>query len=151
MIEHAVQHDADAALFAFLDQLAELLFGAEGRVDLHEVARVVAVVGKGAEDGIQVQDTDVQALQIIELFDDAADIAAEKVVIEHFPFAVHAVFGRFVPALMQPFFGRDLYFAAAVKAIREDLIHDPAFEPIGRAKIFVVYQDLIRRNMIGEF
>ena len=151
MIEHAVEHDADAALAALFDEPGKLLFRAERRIDLHKIARIVAVVGEGTEDRVQIQDGDVQTLQVIEFFEDAADIAAEKVVVEDLPLGVHAILGGFVPTLVQPFFGRDAHFAAAVKAVGEDLIHDTALQPGRRPEPRFIDEDLIERGRSCKF
>src|SRR3712207_9319026 len=54
VIEYGVQYDTDAALPSLLHQLAEVLFGAQARIDLHVVGSIVAVVGGRGEDGVEV-------------------------------------------------------------------------------------------------
>ena len=54
MAEHAVQNDADALLGCSGAQGAELLVRAQQRVGLEVVRRVVAVVGVGLKNRVQV-------------------------------------------------------------------------------------------------
>ena len=99
VVEHAVQDDGDAPLRRPLDQFAELVLGAEKRIDLEIVARVIAVVGRRLEDGRQIDRAYAERLEIVELVDDPLQIAAVEVV-----GAVHAVgvaqCGRLVPLLL---------------------------------------------------
>ena len=54
MVEHTVQNDGNAKLLGRLAQLGKVLLGAQNRVDLGVVGRVVAVVARGLKDGVEV-------------------------------------------------------------------------------------------------
>ena len=54
VVEDAVQDDGDAQLLGCLAQLGKVLLGAQDRVDLGVVGRVVAVVTRGLKDGVEV-------------------------------------------------------------------------------------------------
>ena len=71
MAEHAVQHDADAILSSFLAQGLKVLVGAQQRVHVEVVGGVVAVVGVGLEDGVQVEVINAHLPQVGELYADA--------------------------------------------------------------------------------
>ena len=55
MVEDAVEHHVDAALFRFRAERAEVRFIAEQRVNALITGRVVAVVGRGLEDRAEVE------------------------------------------------------------------------------------------------
>ena len=54
MVEDAVQDDGNAELLGRLAQLRKVLLGAQDRVDLGVVGRVVSVVARGLKDGVEV-------------------------------------------------------------------------------------------------
>ena len=60
VVEDAVQDDGDAQLLGCLAQLGKVLLGAQDRVDLGVVGRVVAVVARGLKDGVEVDGRKVQ-------------------------------------------------------------------------------------------
>ena len=70
-------------MLCFPAKAAEILLGAQHRVDAKVVGCVVAVVGGGFKNGIQVQHGDAQSGQIIQLGDDAIERAAEKVPVSY--------------------------------------------------------------------
>ena len=54
MVEDAIQDDGNAELLGCLAQLRKVLLGAQDRVDLGVIGRVVAVVACGLKDGVEV-------------------------------------------------------------------------------------------------
>ncbi len=133
--EHAVQQDADAARPGCRHQIIKGGFVAQNGVDFLIAARVVAVIGMRAEDGVEVDDAHTQVRQVIELLPDAPERAAEKV-----QGAVIAVFrvqvqrGALVPFLMEGGVRMrrgDLAQASflsvliLIKAVGENLVYDP--------------------------
>ena len=150
VVEHAVEHDADAALFCLCAEGAEVLLVAEERVDRFVVGGIVAMVGGGLEDRVEVERGDVERGEVVELFRDAGEVAAEKVLA-----VVAALVGaaerRFVPALVKRAAADQTVHAArpcAVKAVGEDLVGDAAAEPVGRFDAAIVDGQLPGRYLI---
>ena len=81
VVEHAVQHHAHAAPRRLSAQLAEILLRAEHRVNGLVIARIIAVVGIRLEDRVKVDRGHAQAFQIVQLLDDPAQRAPEKIVV----------------------------------------------------------------------
>ena len=54
MVEDAIQDDGNAELLGRLAQLRKVLLGAQNRVDLSVVGRVVAMVARSLKDGVEV-------------------------------------------------------------------------------------------------
>ena len=71
MIEHAIQHNAHAELIGMLDQIVEILLGAEVRIDLEIILRIIRVIGARIEDRVEVQRIDTERLQIFQFLIDA--------------------------------------------------------------------------------
>ena len=63
VIEDAVQDDAMPAVRGVLDQVLPILLRAEVGIDLVVVLGVVAVVGAGVEDRVEVEGVDAQRLE----------------------------------------------------------------------------------------
>ena len=100
VVENAVEDDPHAAPVRLGNQIEEKLVGGrplpcgrilrlgrddfqvalrirtEPRVDMVETERVIFVVRTGPEDGIQINGVDPEVAQVIELVDDALDVAA---------------------------------------------------------------------------
>ena len=143
--EDAVQQHAHAEEFCLLAQDGELLLRAAQRVDFAVIARVVAVVGAGAEDRVEVDDVHAEGAQIGELLADAAQVAAEEVQLL-VPSAAHVAHGDhlLVPglvdvAVLAVILGRRL---AAGETVGENLIDVRAVEVGGGVVIRVEDGDL---------
>ena len=126
MAEHAVQQYLDAHLLGVRAQALEVLLIAQHRVNRHIIARVIAVVGARLENGVQIQHRNPQVLQIGQFFADALQVAAKEVQRPVIPGAqIRGDERRLVPHLVHdavlPLAHRQL---AAIKAVREDLVHD---------------------------
>jgi hypothetical protein len=76
VVEDGVEHEADAAGAQGEDQRIEGAFPAEARVDAPVVADVVAVVRGRGEDGRQEDGAGPQGLHVVEVLDDAPEVAA---------------------------------------------------------------------------
>ncbi len=150
VIEYAVEHDADAALFRLRAEGAEVLLVAEERVDRFVVGGIIAVVGGGLKDRVEVERGDMERGEVVELFRDAGEVAAEEVLA-----VVAALVGaaerRFVPALVERAAADQAIHAAqlcAIKAVGEDLVGDAAAEPVGRFGAPVVDGQLPGRHLV---
>ena len=76
VVDHEVHDQLHPALVQPGDQLVELLERAEQRVDVLVVADVVAVVGhRRPVDRAQPDDVDAEPLEVVEVVDDAAEVA----------------------------------------------------------------------------
>lgn len=119
MVEHTIEHDVYAAAVGFIEQETKCPAAAQERVDAKIIVRVVAVVGSGLEDGVEIDGVDPQVLQIVQALQHAQQVA---------PFeAVHRRFG--VPGLQITRFGER---RAERKAVGKDLVKDGVFYPVGR-------------------
>ena len=76
VVAREVADHADAALVRRLDQADVGLIAAEQRVDREEARRVVAVIGCRREDRRQVEEVDAELDEVVELVDDAVEVAA---------------------------------------------------------------------------
>ena len=137
VVEHAVQHHAHAARRGLAAQLTEILLAAEQRVDALVIARVVAVVGIGLKDRVEVDRGHAQALQIVELLDHAAQRAPEKVVVQDLAVLVRTIGRDIVPVFMQHARGDALALGlhgkpVPAEAVGEDIIGDALAEPARR-------------------
>ena len=108
------------------------------------------MVGGGLEDRVEVERGDVERGEVVKLFRDAGEVAAEKVLA-----VVAALVGaaerRFVPALVKRAAADQAVHAArpcAVKAVGEDLVGDAAAEPAGRFDAAIVDGQLPGRYLI---
>ena len=148
VIEHAVQHDAHPALSGLAAQRTEILLAAEQRVDALVITGVVAVIGIRLKDRVKVDGGNVQALQIIQLGEHAAQRTAEKVVVEYLAVLIRQIHRNIIPVFVQH--ARDHALAlglfghfVAAEAIREDIVGDALTEPARRVIIPVVHGQLI--------
>ena len=158
VVEDAVQDDGDAQLLGCLAQLGKVLLGAQDRVDLGVVGRVVAVVARGLKDRVEVDGRKAQLGNAGQVILDTLERAAVKI-----PGLDGAVFGtlvlgRFVPVLdhaaLDSFarffnFGKRAFapvFVAGI-AIGEDLVDHAALVPLGTHFAVLVNGDLEGRNL----
>ena len=126
VVEHAVQQHAHAALAGLLAQAGQIGLRAQHGVHAGIIAGIIAVIAARQKDGVQIQHGDVQRLQIIQLGDDALQVAAEE--IPRVRIAVAGIKQRqrgLVPVFMQiDILARIPRRAAAAEAVGENLIHD---------------------------
>jgi hypothetical protein len=78
MVEHGIEHDADAARVSIVDERSERIEVAETMVDTKVVDRVVAMVGTCLEDGREVDRVRSHCGDVIQACADAGKIPAEK-------------------------------------------------------------------------
>jgi hypothetical protein len=120
VVEDAVENNADVAGVGGVEELAQGVVAAEQGIDLVVVVRVVAVVGRGGKDGVQVEGRDAQVVQIVEIVDDAVEVAALK----------SLFLGGSAPWLeINLLLVRDL--PAPGKAVGKDLVEDGVLCPVG--------------------
>ena len=133
------QNDGDAPYLCRLTQLPEVLVGTQQRVYIPVVCGVITVILVGFEDRVQIDAGDTQVFQIVQLAADAVQVAAEIVVVPDVTILVGLVVGEFSPfphhAVRRYIV---MHFAAAAKAVGEDLIHHAALEELGCLIVLVV-------------
>ena len=145
MAEHAIQNNADAVFFGFCTQGGKILVGAQQWIGFQVVGRIVAVVGVGLKNGVQVNAGNAQLFQVRQLLLDARKIAA---VIVHVQVAIALLIGpkirlagfiRTVNAVRK---GQRLVGYALIKAVREDLVHRTVFDPVRGLEVRLVHRQL---------
>ena len=97
VVEHTVQDDGNVQLLGRLTQLGKVLLGAQDRVDLSVVCRVVAVVARGLKDGVEVDGRKAQFGDARQVFLNALERAAVEI-----PGLDGAVFGALVHGRLVP-------------------------------------------------
>ena len=142
--ENAVVDHVDTARLCLCAQLAEVVLRAEDRVDLGIVAGVVAVIGVGLADGIEIDAAHAKFLQVVELLGDALEVAHKKVGVGDLAVLVGLPDGKRVPVgvALKIRAAELLFFAAEAKAVGKDLIHHAAHRPARRCKALFVAGEL---------
>ena len=129
MVQHGVQRQRHFAFVQGVGQAFEGFFAAKHGVDVEEVGGVVLVVAGGGEDGREVHAGYAQIGQVVELGDDAIQVATEKLVAPGFverglvPFTLDGA--RQVVGRVGQFL-RAAQASANGKALGEDLVDDLA-------------------------
>ena len=144
MAEHAVQHDADAVLPGLGAEGLEILVGTQQGVYVEVVGGVVAVVGVGLEDGVQVKVIHAHLVEVGQLHLDALEVAAEIVLVQ---VAAHLIglpegLGVFVGLIKPVGEGHGLVLHALAEAVGEDLVEHLALDGGGRLEIGLIHGDL---------
>ena len=132
----------------------KVLVGAEYRINLVVVAGVVVVIALRLKDRIKINCGDSQLFEVVKLLFNAAQIAAKKVVSSNFvAVSVFEVNWIIAPArVINCAFLFDNLVAVAIKSVRENLIHDGMFKPIGSFRALLIDGDLESgRQMIVKF
>ena len=142
--EHAVQHDADAVLLGGGAQCLKILVGAQQGVHIQVVSGVVAVVGVGLKDGVEVDEIHPHLVQVRELLLDALEVAAEIVLVQ---VAAHLVglpegLGVLVGLIDAVGKGHGLVLHAFAEAVREDLIEHLTLDAFRGLKVLLIDRDL---------
>lgn len=68
MVEHAVENNADPVFFRFVRQSPKILFRPEIRIDVQIIGSIVAMIGSGLKNRIEVNRRYVQTAQIRQFF-----------------------------------------------------------------------------------
>ncbi len=123
VVEHAVQHDADAPLVGLLHQFHQGTLIPEMRVDTGVIVGVVLMVCGSFKNRRKVQGVDTQLRKIGKLLDDAGQVAAEE---------IHPVR---LPTPLADSFRREGRISVA-EALRENLIEYRTVDP-GRLFVHV--------------
>ncbi len=158
MVEDAVQDNGNAELFGRLTQLGKVLLGAQDRVDLGVVGRVVAVVARGFKDGVEVDCRKAQLGDARQVFLDALERSAVEVPGLDGAILGALVYGRLVPVLdhaaldsVARLFDLSQRTLAPVLvagiAIGEDLVDHAALVPSGAVVAVLIDGDLERRYL----
>ena len=149
VVEHTVQHHPHPPPVGVAAQSAKILLRAQHRVNGPVVSGVVAVVGGGFKNGCKIQGGHAQLLQIVQLADDARQVAAEEIAAAHLSSVIRQKVRRVGPAFVDtsvPHHARRVRDAAAAEAVREDLIADAPAEPIRRGGILIHRQLPLREG-----
>jgi len=80
VVERDIRDDADAALRGLGRQAHEVVVAAEVRIDVAVVGGIVLVVARCGEQRRHVKRVGAEIGDVIQLFDDAGDVAAEEIV-----------------------------------------------------------------------
>ena len=133
MREHAIQNHRNATLLGIGAKLLEVLIGAEQRIHIPIICRIIPMVFVGLKNRIQIDTGDTQILQIIQLAADALQVAAEVVVVPNVTICIRLIIGQSIPVIPQHTVCRHIFMhlAAFAESIRENLIHNTALEEIG--------------------
>ena len=132
VVEHAVEDDLDPPGVGPVDQPAERRVAAEHRVDPVVIVGVVAVVGGRLEDRREVDRVDAEVGQVVEVFQDAEQVA---------PLVAVGVGGSPQASRWAGLGTRQ----AAREAVGEDLVEDRVADPVGRLGSVTVASGLNRR------
>ncbi len=132
--EDTVQHYAYAHFFRRPAQGYERCFIPEQRVDAVVIPCVIAMVGAGFKDGIQIEDGDTQAFKVGQLVSNAIQVAAKEIRSKMVSAAgVLADHRKIVPIRMQvEVFAFAGWQTASVETIGENLVHDTIGQVSGR-------------------
>ena len=119
MVEDPIQDDMHISGMGSLQQGAERGVAAQQGIHLHVVEGVIAMVGRCREDRVQIERIDTQRLEIVQLLDNAVQIAALEALL----------LGRGTPRLE----GNARHWRPLLptgEAIREDLIENGILYPV---------------------
>ena len=122
VVENAVEHDADAPAVSFVEQAPKCRRSPQHGVDLFVVVRVIAMVRGGLEDGSEVECVNPQIRQVIEVFDDADQVAPLITVVRR----------RRSPLVQVPGLGHG---QAPREPIGKDLVENRVANPVGGLRI----------------
>ena len=137
MGENAIQDNADTQVVSLVTKRLEICFGSQHGVYTLIVSGIIAVVGIGHENGVEVDHLYPQILQIGQLFPHAVEVAAEKVAAP-VALCVGRIARHLVPACMDgkgPQLFRQVTVAGFEKSVGQNLIHDRSPGKIRRGKI----------------
>ena len=143
--EHAVENDTDAALPGSRDEAAKILDIAKHGINFMIIARVVVMVALRLKNRIEVDARNPKILQIVQLFHNPAQVAAEEIIRDDLLcIGVLQIHGIVCPIRTddRALFAYD-HITRACEAIRKDLVHDGVFEPVGGVRALIVDCDLI--------
>ena len=142
--EHAVQHDADAVLLGGGAQCLKILVGAQQGVHIQVVGGVVAVVGVGLKDGVEVDEIHPHLVQVGELLLDALEVTAEIILIQVTTYLVGLPegLGVLVGLIDAVGKGHGLVLHPFAEAVREDLIEHLTLDAFGGLKVLLIDRDL---------
>ena len=142
---HAVQDDLHAPGVGGIAHIPEVRLRAQHGVGNFIVAGVIAVVGEGLADGVEVDDARAQAGDIVHFLRDAPEIAAEEIVVMN-----NAVFIRCPVHVLVPMpvdgvgaeLAGEIAFSAAVEAVGENLVDDGTLCPVRGGEVGADAADL---------
>ena len=142
--ENAVDNYAYSLRLGSFNQMFKIFIRAENRIDFVIIARVVMVITFRFKDGVKINYRNSQVFEIIEFAFNTAQISAVKIIRDNFiSVGVFVISGLIFPACMvdRAFF-RDNFISRATKPVRENLIHNRMFEPVGSFRAFSVNGNL---------
>ena len=119
MVKDPIQDDADVAGVGGIQQGPQRRVATQQRVDHHIIIGVIPMVGRRRKDRVKIERGNAQGLQIIELFNNAIQVAA----------LIALLFRRRAPRFQGNAIGM-ARLRAAGKAIRKNLVENGLFHPI---------------------
>ena len=140
VVEHAVQNDADAPGVGLPAQGTEIRLRAQQGVNGPVIRRVVAVVAVGLKNGVEIQRADRQALEIVQLFGDARQRAAEKVAVGDLSVFVRQEHRLVAPVIVYPappHHAGDIRHGDAAETVWKNLVCHAFAEPSGGGGVLV--------------
>src|SRR5688572_8756353 len=78
MIKNPIQNHMHVPGMGFIQQLPERHIASQQRVYLKIIIGVVAVIGGGGKDGVEIEGVDAQLLEIIQLIHDPVEVSPLK-------------------------------------------------------------------------
>ena len=143
--ENAVEENANAALFSFRAKRGKISLVPQQRIDSLPVDSIVAVIARRLEAGVEIERRHTQALEIRQLFSDAAQTAAVK--IERLKIArlrVGTIWHGRIPREHVPLSGAAARVRIRAETIRKNLIKHRAARPFRHAERRIVHRHLER-------
>ena len=142
MIENTVEDNVNIPFLSLCYKLLKCSLAAEHTVYLKIVSRVVLMVGVRLEDGAEVDNSNSQRLEIIQLLYNSPEISAEEHIVRQL---ISVLFGVLhhspVPVSVQyGIVSLPNLALSLTEAVNEDMVHNSALEPLGRLIFRLVYK-----------
>ena len=135
---NTVQNHLDALFMGGIAHGSELCLGAQHGIYGLVIAGVIAVTGEAFADGVQIDDLHTQRGDVVHLLDDALEVAAVEVVVQHQTFfgrlPVHFLVPASVDGVWLQLAGQ-IALAGFGEPVREDLIDQCTLGPVGGGEV----------------
>ncbi len=150
MAEDPVQDDMDTQIRCFFKKPDQIFIGSQKRIDGQVITGVVAVVGLGLENGVEIEDGHPHGGEIGKFLTDAGQAASEKVTglitVRRLARKIHFFVPGRVPDPLRPVHESQgtgfIKVLSPLEAVREDLVLDGPLHPVGGGKIRGMDRDL---------
>jgi len=156
MVEHSIQDDLHSTGLSGLDQGLESHLSPQILIYPGEIGGVIAMVGGGAKDGVEVEDVDPQRVKVarLQLLADPFQIASIEIVASAMfagVFLVGVTDGSVpgcssraqdaAPAIVRAARRAVVFRISITEAIREDLVDDASLKPSGGLEVWIINAD----------